>query len=240
MILPAYNGERYILQQLISIADAIKYSGTKAEILLGDDGSLDNTIAIVNSFCSNYPHIDLKLFIVNGANLNSNLNLLVSKASGLAIFLSDQDDLWEISKISDQLKALDGYDYCVHSVDFFEEPESPFGLATPLSPCLGLRNIASNTLVGSSIALTSGFASRIFPLPVKVPHDQFIAVCGAFFNGEIISDILVHHRLHDANVSATGRTRSRFTHVKKISLRFLILLNLVRWMLRGCCAIRIV
>ncbi|NWF56495.1 MAG: glycosyltransferase family 2 protein [Syntrophaceae bacterium] len=91
VIIPAFNAERFVTDALQSVL-AQKYSSA-AEIIVVDDGSWDNTRALVADLSARYPQITL---ILNerkkGPSGARNTGLL--KATGDYIAFLDADDLW--------------------------------------------------------------------------------------------------------------------------------------------------
>lgn len=89
-----YNGERYIREQLQSIFDQ---STPVDEVVIGDDGSSDATMAIIEGFKERYPIRVLE----EGHKMGTIRNFLrtISECQGDIIFLSDQDDIWIPGKV---------------------------------------------------------------------------------------------------------------------------------------------
>jgi glycosyltransferase involved in cell wall biosynthesis len=85
----SYNGGRFIGRQLQSFANQ---SLLPSQLVICDDGSSDDTVAIVEEFAARAP-FDVQL-VINPERLGYNRNF--AKAIGLCtgdlIFLSDQDD----------------------------------------------------------------------------------------------------------------------------------------------------
>lgn len=96
LIVPTYNGERYILHFLESInAQTLQPD----EVIFQDDQSSDRTVKIIESFTKKFQrNWSIK---VNEYNLGWRLNFesLLKQAQGDIIFLADQDDLWASDKI---------------------------------------------------------------------------------------------------------------------------------------------
>lgn len=97
-----YNGERYIREQLQSIFDQ---SMPVDEVVVGDDGSSDATIDIINTFKDRYPVRVLD----NTQKLGTIRNFLrtISECQGDFIFLSDQDDIWQPNKVETIIRYFD-------------------------------------------------------------------------------------------------------------------------------------
>lgn len=99
-----YNGEKYIAEQIYSI---LKQSTPVDEIIICDDGSNDNTIAILEDIkqnCSTNINI-----LRNNSNIGvcANFELATSLCKGDIIFLSDQDDIWVKDKVETVVKWFD-------------------------------------------------------------------------------------------------------------------------------------
>lgn len=99
-----YNGEKFIEQQLDSI---LNQTISVDEIIICDDCSKDNTVALINKYVLKNPEL-FKLYI-NEVNLKSNANFekAIQLASGDFIFLSDQDDIWRNDKVEKILSVFD-------------------------------------------------------------------------------------------------------------------------------------
>lgn len=105
VLLSTYNGEQYIRQQL----DSILSQSVPADILVRDDGSSDQTIAILHEYANTYPQITF----IEGNNVgvvNSFFSLL-KEAKGYEYYaFSDQDDVWMGDKLACAIKHLDQMD----------------------------------------------------------------------------------------------------------------------------------
>jgi glycosyltransferase involved in cell wall biosynthesis len=92
-----FNGERYLREQLDSIA---RQTLPPSELIVCDDGSVDSTQEIVADFARSIPF--QVRFVRNPKNLGSTKNF--EKAIGLCagefIALSDQDDVWYPNKLA--------------------------------------------------------------------------------------------------------------------------------------------
>ena len=91
-----YNGERYIREQLESI---LNQTMPVDEIVVCDDGSTDNTLQIIESLRDSYQS-DIRIYR-NEKNLGParNFQKTINLCRGDIIFLSDQDDIWQLKKV---------------------------------------------------------------------------------------------------------------------------------------------
>lgn len=103
-----YNGAEYIREQLDSI---LSQTYPLKEIIIQDDGSTDDTVAICTAYAEKFPIIH---FSRNASNLgfNQNFKSAAMKATGDFVAFSDQDDVWFPTKIEKQVAAIDNHDIC--------------------------------------------------------------------------------------------------------------------------------
>lgn len=92
--LAAYNGERYIRQQIDSILQQL---GDRDELVISDDGSTDRTIQIIRSYTSKDPRV--RLLAGPGRGIKQNIAHALANTKGAYIFLADQDDVWMPDKV---------------------------------------------------------------------------------------------------------------------------------------------
>ncbi|GCF93913.1 glycosyl transferase family 2 [Enterococcus florum] len=98
VIMPTYNGEKNILEQLDSIR---QQTYPVEEVIILDDRSTDNTVSMVKEYIKKYNLTNWQVE-ENKKNLGWRLNFfcLLNKASGDIVFPSDQDDIWYLDKIN--------------------------------------------------------------------------------------------------------------------------------------------
>jgi glycosyltransferase involved in cell wall biosynthesis len=104
VLLSAYNGEKYILEQLESIRNQV---GIKVFCLIRDDGSKDNTMNIIREYC-NYNQ-NFKYYSGNNLGVVGSFNDLVccKEVNNFKwIAFSDQDDFWEPDKLQTGINNL--------------------------------------------------------------------------------------------------------------------------------------
>ena len=99
--LATYNGEKYLLEQLQSIANQTRGIN---EIIIIDDSSVDRTVNIAQEFLSDFSFE--KKIITNNKRLGAykNFEKALFNCSGEIIFLSDQDDIWFPDKVETHIK----------------------------------------------------------------------------------------------------------------------------------------
>lgn len=98
-----YNGELFIEEQLRSI---INQTQSVNEIIICDDYSTDNTLAIANQILKE-SSLEYEIF-VNEQQLGvlRNFEKAIGMCTGDIVFLCDQDDIWETDKVEHMAKAF--------------------------------------------------------------------------------------------------------------------------------------
>ncbi len=92
IIIPVYNSQKYLERCLDSIIKAIDYSKKKSEVLLIDNNSTDDSLAILKKYKTKYPKIIQVLKCeIQGAAATRNFG--VTKAHGKYIWFIDADDV---------------------------------------------------------------------------------------------------------------------------------------------------
>ena len=97
-----YNGGKYIKEQLFSILDS---DYENLEIIIVDDASSDNTLAIINNFMTVDNRIKLYTSNENKGALYA-FERALTLSTGDFIALSDQDDIWDKNKITCMLEVF--------------------------------------------------------------------------------------------------------------------------------------
>lgn len=108
VVMTTYSGDKYIVKQLDSIRDQ---TYKPDEVIIADDKSLDGTFEVVSSYIKNN-HLEKWTVYQNQENLGVIMNFFqaMKKTTGDFVFLSDQDDIWEPSKIEEMLKIIGNRD----------------------------------------------------------------------------------------------------------------------------------
>lgn len=210
-----YNGAKYINKQVESI---LLQLGIDDEIVVSDDGSIDQTISILESFGDER----IKIFRNTGRHgVVSNFENALNHSSGEVIFLSDQDDIWDKNKVGRCLMALKDSDLVIHSSRvFFEDgshPDGDFFTIRHSGPGYW-KNLIRNTFVGSCMAFRKDVKDYVLPFPKHILwHDMWIGLMvEKKGRTKFIDEQLLYYRRHGDNASATSEetTFSRLFQLK--------------------------
>lgn len=225
----SYNGAAFIERQILSILSQLDEDD---ELIISDDSSTDATVSIIKDL--NDPRIKLYIGCFHSPTYNFENALL--KAKGDYIFLSDQDDQWLPNKVEVCMGYLKKYDcivsdcYVVNrdmqimSNSFYIHNRTRFGKNYNL--------LVSNGYLGCCMAFNKRVLEKSLPFPLNLPlHDLWIGNIAAYgFKLKYIPEKLIYYCRHGDNASPAGET-SNFSLTKKITIRLVVIYNLVRYLL---------
>src|ERR1700761_45000 len=101
IIIPIYNSARHLDE---AIRSAITQTWPNKEIILVDDGSTDNSLAIAKK----YENDRIKAYSQPNKGASAARNKGLQEAKGEYVQFLDGDDLLSANKITDQMALLDG------------------------------------------------------------------------------------------------------------------------------------
>ena len=208
-----YNGEKYLHQQLDSIAGQTRLP---CELVVSDDCSSDRTVEILETFAREAPfpvHIHQ-----NEENLGSTRNFenAIKSCSGDIIALCDQDDVWlpeKLEKLEIAFKDHPDIGYAFSNGELVDDALQPLGRtvwqSNQFEDEMFDRYAAGEQLLcflrwqfvtGATMAFRARLKKYIFPFPEHKIwiHDGWIAVVGSSI-GEIglpINESLILYRQH--------------------------------------------
>lgn len=217
-----FNGEKFVEKQLSSILSQL---GQHDEVIISDDGSVDDTLVIINKFADSR----IKVFL-NKKRYGpvGNFENALRHASGELIFLSDQDDVWLSGKVSTVSSLLKNNDLVLTnckvvdefgnllSNSFFDSRNSKKGFWI---------NLYRNSYIGCCMAFRRDILSYVLPFPHFIHmHDWWIGLLvEAKGNIAFCQDPMIMYVRHGGNASPTGEVGYSFP--KQLANRFFLLVN---------------
>jgi len=202
-IVPVFNGARYLAATLDSV---LAQTYPAIEIIVVDDGSTDRSAAIALSYS---PRVALVRQKHSGQA--SAMNTGLEAAGGDLVSFLDADDLWLPDKAARQVarfEARPDLGYSITRIANFLSPEYESQRAT-LDPAL-FRD-APGYVVSTLMARRSVFAA-IGGFDTSLAHanktEWFVRARASRIESEVIPEVLVRRRLHDANQSQRYAQRS--------------------------------
>lgn len=209
IILPYYNGERFVKETIDSI---VSQTYAQFELLLVDDGSSDKKQSdFARSLIDSYEDGRLIYFYKKNGGLSDARNFGIDNAKGEFIAFVDQDDLWTPDKLKKQVDVFieksDINFICTDGEVFGEinrnlDYQNKLKLNNGLIQQSYLRMIKNNFVIASSAIFRKklipiiGYSNRSF---IIVPdYEYFIRIsrkCDFYF----IAEPLVRYRMHEDN-----------------------------------------
>lgn len=212
--LASYNGERYIAEQLQSIANQ---SLTPHELVISDDNSSDATIEICYEF-SKQVDFDVRIFR-NESNVGCtrNFEIALAECKGEYIFICDQDDFWDPRKIEAVVDVLlSNQDVHVIVNDaWYTDANLVCTGGTILQKIASVRQPSSGHIAGACTAISRQFRDVVLPFPrVECPeYDVLIHRCaGLLVKKYVLPEPLQYWRIHGVN-STSDNEMSEVNHL---------------------------
>ena len=202
-IIPVYNGSKYISRAIESI---LEQDHPNMEIVVVDDGSTDDTAAVVNQF--NAP---VCYFYQENSGIAATMNHGIKRAKGDFFSFLDSDDYWLPGKTSKQLKALrqkPEVDMVFGHIKQFYTPglsgEYRNKYACPENPAPGYN---SGSML---IRRTSFFKVGLFDEKFATGsfNDWYMRAGVAGLQSVMLPDVFYMRRIHDANHGIVNRDKS--------------------------------
>ncbi len=209
ILMCTYNGERFLSQQLDSIA---RQSFQNWDVLVSDDGSTDATLDILRQYAAAWG--EGKLTVRQGPQRGFATNFLsvACVVSGQSEFYAwaDQDDIWQEHKLEVALKSLQHLPmdipalYCART-ELIDDTGTITGRSPmfPRPPCFAnalVQSIAGATPWSSTVR-HKHFSGRRAHLDI-VSHDWWAYLLVTGTGGQVVYDHTptLLYRQHDTNL----------------------------------------
>ena len=213
ILLATYNGEKYLRELLDSI---VNQEYKLWELLIHDDGSLDNTIKILNEYQNNFSKKikllkDQKIFSSASKNF---FHLIKNRSKEVNLYcLCDQDDIWHKSKlklITEKYNSeKDNEPLLIHS-DLSLIDDKGKLLEKSHNKLINFQknfitkdsSFYYNPVPGCAMTINSALADRISYSKYMVMHDWWILLSAMHQDTNLvyINFPLVAYRQHSGNV----------------------------------------
>lgn len=214
IVLPTYNGERYLPDQLDSILQ--QDTDLPVDVFVRDDGSVDSTTSIIDDYVEKTRQSKKRILRVvddlGNLGVPRGFYHLLKLVNGYSFYaFCDQDDIWEPNKLSravsflDDSAASDPLVYC-GSFDYLDADRSFVRDCAPLPSKMTFdRSLFYTIRQGFSIVINDA-ARREFILPFSETmemHDRYIIRCAASMGVLLLDDaVTAHHVRHAAAVTS--------------------------------------
>lgn len=221
--LGTFNGERFLEQQLASLA---AQTHLPAELVACDDGSSDATVEMLRRFAAGAPfpvHIHQN---PSRVGFRDNFIAAAMRCASRYVAFCDQDDVWSPLKLERSVEALEraGALACTHSVRLIDADSADLGVEAQ-----GVQNTCDHPPLtlppwGIFRGFTLTFPRALLdlaPLEARpedhhiadavVAHDQWVYFLAASLGVVVqLAEPLADYRQHGANVfGVDGKTDAR-------------------------------
>ena len=204
IVICTYNGSKFIADQIHSLIDQTYHN---IEIVVCDDHSQDNTVAILNDIL----RVSNRQFRIqsNESNLGyiKNFEKGIALAKGEYIALCDQDDIWDLSKIEILAQEICDYSLIYSNSRLIDS----IGLSTDdlISNYFNMASgnsivplLLNNSVSAHSLMFKRELINTIIPIPELIFHDWWIGIVASTYSGIKYLDVpLVNYRIHSSNAT---------------------------------------
>jgi len=234
-----YNGEKYIIEQLDCIREQTRVPD---EVIICDDNSKDNTAKLIEAYISKYQLQDTWQLFRNEVNKGypDNFYYACSLCTGDIVFLADQDDIWDITKIEKMCKAMEAQpeleaicckyglvDADGQDIHTLMAPTHNTGTGA-LAPITIADIFYKNQWSGMAVAYRREWYESWSTGDYDIPHDILICARAAEEHAFCqMDEELAYHRRHDNNAAQEehriGKLLNKNRKLKEIEeyIRFL-------------------
>lgn len=224
------NGTRFVEEQVRSI---LTQSIVPREIVVGDDASTDDTIAVIEATVASVraekPMVTTELRVLRHSSplgVTRNFEVTITACTSSIVALCDQDDVWLPGRIERLLPVFgDSSVALVHTDAWLVDAEgrdAGSGLLAALEASVHERSalmsgdafgvlLRRNLVTGATVLLRRSAAEEAMPFPASWLHDEWLAAVAAA-NGalRLVDEPWLHYRQHDGNaVGASAPDWSR-------------------------------
>ncbi len=230
VILSAYNGEKYLRQQIDSV---LAQTVDDFRLLIRDDGSQDETAAVIRSYC------DPRITLLAGENIGitPSFCVLLQEALRLGatrVFFCDQDDIWHPNKLEIMLNAF------TEETDIPELVFSDFrmidsngdlinssfmtyaAIRIPEDGDFFPKLLAQPYVFGCACGINRALLEMTAQIPAEAEmYDCWIAMTAAL-TGKVhyLPQATIDHRFHNSNATGKAGQNSFVSRLRRLTADF--------------------
>lgn len=223
--MPTYNQEKFVREAIDSV---INQEYDNIELVIGDDGSTDETVQILLEYKEKYPKIIDLILSDHNEGITANCNKIIKKCDGDYVAMFAGDDVWIPGKLHKQVALMEANldaVLCYTKVEVFNSRDgSILYVAAKVDPQLENDIIRYSLMLGAS---GCSFLIRRSSVPINYFDNRLTLVSDWLFWIDVltkgppvyIDEVLARYRRHENNTSNNRNI---------INLEHLITLNIIK------------
>ena len=202
VITPAYNAARYIEATIASVQ---AQTCTGWEMVIADDGSDDETCALVEALAREDPRIVLVRQATNGGPAAAR-NLALAHARGRYVCFLDSDDLWLPTKLERQLVVMRETGCAISYTAFrrISDDGTRIGRVIEVPESMTYRQLLKRTAIAHSTSMVDSEQTGPLRL-VDAGYDDYIlwlSLLRRGFEARGLNEDLVRYRVVGSSISS--------------------------------------
>ena len=201
VVLPVYNGEKYLAEAIDSI---LVQSFTNFELIIIDDGSIDNSLSILK----HYHSLDTRIHLVTRENRNlvATLNESIDLARGEWIARMDQDDISLPNRFERQMQWLQKSkaDICGSWVRYFGGSDRRTWRGYESDDAIKMDMLFKNPFAHPSVMMRTHLVKKLKYDPrseMAEDYDLWVRAAQAGLKMTNVPEVLLMYRRHDFQIS---------------------------------------
>lgn len=233
ILLPTYNGEKYLKEQLDSI---LNQTYKNIRLIISDDCSKDSTPKILEEYRGKDERIELYLQKEN-IGVVKGIEFLLKKVKSNYYMLADQDDVWLPMKVEKSIETLkkENADLVFGDLEVVDQDLKTmypsFGDFMLLNRKINKYinsykvNYLYNCVTGCTVLSKKEFIEKILPIPTEskyLIHDHWIGLVVAL-NGKLayMPEKYIKYRQHGNNQVGTDKISHGFKNLEQVRELFI-------------------
>ena len=233
ILLPTYNGEKYLKEQLDSI---LNQTYKNIRLIISDDCSKDSTPKILEEYRKKDERIELYLQKEN-IGVVKGIEFLLKKVKSNYYMLADQDDVWLPLKVEKSIETLKKQkaDLVFGDLEVVDQNLNTifpsFGDFMLLNRKIHKYidsykvNYLYNCVTGCTVLSKKEFIEKILPIPTEskyLIHDHWIGIIVAL-NGKLayMPEKYIKYRQHGNNQVGTNKISHGFERLEQVRELFI-------------------